>query len=217
MKLQKLGGYAALASICAYLAVVLIFTLTLDHFGYLNDPVKMMEAMSAEAGNFYAGYLLMAASYIFSLILAMALHERMQSSAPYLTRLLVIAAAAAVVMQITETVIFIRQAATIAQAQDISAWKVFTAITDGLHFTAGHLCAWTVLLSGCAIIRTRALSPTLGWLLLITGILWLPRFAIPQLGLFPALLSCVGGIWTGIALLRQKQPQSVLEGMAASK
>jgi hypothetical protein len=141
----------------------------------------------------------------------------MQSSAPYLTRLLVIAAAAATVMQIAETVIFFRQATTIAQTQDISAWKVFTAITDGLHFTAGHLCAWTVLISGCAILRTRALSRTLGWLLLITGILWLPRFAVPQLGLIPALLSCVGGIWTGIGLLRQKQPQSALKEMAVSK
>jgi len=218
MKLQKLGGYAAFASICAYLAVLLISTLTLDHFGYPNDSAKkMMEIMSAAPGNFYAGYLLMAASYIFSVILALALHERMQSSAPYLTRLLVIAAAAATIMQIAETVLIIRQAATIAQTQDISAWKVFTAITDGLHFTAGHLCAWTVLLSGCAILRTRALSRTLGWLLLITGILWLPRFAVPQLGLIPALLSCVGGIWTGIALLRQKQPQSALKEMAVSK
>jgi hypothetical protein len=158
----------------------------------------------------------MAASYIFSVILALALHERMQSSAPYLTRLLVIAAAASTVMQIAETVLIIRQAATIAQTQDISAWKVFSAITDGLHFTAGHLCAWTVLLSGCSIIRTRAFSLTLGWLLLITGILWLPRFAVPQLGLIPALLSCVGGIWTGIALLRQKQPQSANREMAAA-
>ena len=216
MKLQKLGGYAAFASICAYLAVVLIFTLTLDHFGDLNDPVKMMEAMSAAPGNFYAGHLLMAVSYIFSLILALALHERMQSSAPYLTRLLVIATSAATVMQIAEAVIFIRQAATIAQTQDISTWKVFSAITDGLHFTAGHLCAWTVLLSGCAILRTRALSRTLGWLLLITGILWLPRFAVPKLGLIPALLSCVGGVWTGIALLRQKQHQSANREMAAA-
>jgi hypothetical protein len=217
MKLQRLGGYAALASICAYLAVVLVFTVTLDHFGYLNDSVKMMEVTSAAPGNLYAGYLLMVVSYIFSLILVLALHERMKSGAPYLTRLLVIAAAAGTVMQLTEAVIFIRQAATIAQTQDISAWKVLTAITDGLHFTAGHLCAWVVLLSGCAIIRTRALSRTLGWLLLVTGILWLPRFAVPQLGLIPALLSCVGGIWTGIALLRQKQPQSADREMAAAR
>jgi hypothetical protein len=217
MKLQKLGGYAAFASICAYLAVVLIVALTMDHFGYPNDSAKMMmEAMSAAPGNFYAGYLLMAASYIFSVILALALLERMKSGAPYLTRLMVVAAAAATVIQISETVIFVRHAATIAQTQDISAWKLFTAITDGLHFTAGHLCAWTVLLSGCAILRARALSRTLGWLLLITGILWLPRFAVPQLGLVPALLSCVGGIWTGIALLRQKQPQSANREMAAA-
>jgi hypothetical protein len=217
MKLQRFGGYAALASICAYLAVVLIFTVTLGHFGYLNDSVKMMEVTSATPGNLYAGYLLMVVSYIFSLILALALHERMQSSAPYLTRLLVIAAAAATVMQITEAVIFIRQAATIAQTQDFSAWRSLTAITDGLHFTAGHLCAWTVLLSGCAIIRTRALSRTLGWLLLVTGILWLPRFAVPQLGLVPALLSCVGGIWTGIALLREKKFQTAAKGMATAR
>ncbi len=209
MKLQRLGGYAALASVCAYLAVIILFIITLDHLGDLTDPAKMMDATSAAPGNLYAGYLLMAASYIFILIMALALHERMQSGAPYLTGLLVIAAAAGTVMQIAETVIFIRQAATIAQTQDVSAWRALTAITDGLHFTAGHLCAWTVLISGCAILRTRSLSRILGWVLFVTGILWLPRFAVPQLGLIPALLSCVGGIWTGIALLRGKQPHPV--------
>ncbi len=214
MKLQRLGGYSALASVCAYLAVVLIYIFTLDHLGDLTDPAKMMEATSAAPGNIYAGYLLMSASYIFILIMALALHERMQSGAPYLTGLLVIAAAAGTVMQIAETVIFIRQATTIAQTQDVSAWRALTGITDGLHFTGGHLCAWTVLLSGCAILRTRALSRTLGWLLLVTGIIWLPRFAVPQLGFVPALLSCVGAIWTGIALLRVKQPQPVSGAMA---
>lgn len=213
MKLQRFGGYAALASVCAYLATVILFAITLDRGRDLTDPAKMMETTSAAPGNLYVGYLLMAASYIFILIMALALHERMQSGAPYLTGLLVIAAAAGTVMQIAETVIFIRQAATIAQTQDVSAWRDLTAITDGLHFTAGHLCAWTVLISGCAILRTRSLSRILGWVLFVTGILWLPRFAVPQLGLIPALLSCVGFIWTGIALLRGKQPHPVSEKM----
>jgi hypothetical protein len=217
MKLQRLGGYAALASMCALLAAVLIFTVTLDRFGSPNDSVKkMMEITSAAPGNFYASYLLMVVCCIFGVIMALALHERMQSKAPYLTRLLVIAAAASAVMQITEAVIFIRQAATIAQTQDISAWKVIMAITDGLRFTGGNLSAWTMLLSGCAIIRTRALSRALGWMSTIAGILWLPRFAVPQLGLIPALLSCVVTIWIGIALLRGKQPQPDSAQMAAA-
>ena len=207
MKLQRFGGYAALASVCAYLAAVLLFIVTLDQLGDRTDPVKMMEATSTAPGNLYAGNLLMVASYILFLIMALALHERMQSNAPYLTRLLVISASAATLMQLTEAIVFIKQAAIIAQTQDISAWRALRAITDGLHFTAGHLCAWTVLISGCAILRTRALSRVLGWVLFVTGILWLPRFAVPQLGLVPALLSCVGAIWTGIALLRGKQPQ----------
>jgi hypothetical protein len=83
VKLQRFGGYAALASVCAYLAVVLLFIFTLDHLGNLTDPAKMMEATSAAPGNLYAGYLLMVASCILLLILALALHEHMQSSAPY--------------------------------------------------------------------------------------------------------------------------------------
>jgi hypothetical protein len=221
MKLQRFGGYAALASVCAWLAAVLLFILAMAHLpgGFLGlddltDPVKMMEATSAAPGNLYAGYLLLVASYILALIMALALHERMQSSAPYLTRLMVISASAATLMQLTEAIVFIRQAAIIAQTQDISAWRALTAITDGLHFTAGHLCAWSVLISGCAILRTRALSRMLGWVLFVAGILWLPRFAVPQLGLVPGLLSWVGAIWTGIALLRGKQPQPVSGEMA---
>jgi hypothetical protein len=207
MKLQRIGGYAALASVCAYLAVVLLFIITVGNLEDLADSVKMMGVTSTAPGNLYACYLLMVVSYIFGLILALALHERMHSSAPYLTRLLVIAASAATLMQLTETIVFIRNGAIIAQTQDISSWRALTSITDGLHFTAGHLCAWFFLLSGCAILRTRALSRVLGWVLFVTGILWLPRFAVSQLGFVPALLSCVGGIWTGIALLRGKQPQ----------
>jgi hypothetical protein len=217
MKLQRLGGYAALASVCAYLAAVLLSMITLDHLGDLTDPAKMMKATSAAPGNLYAGYLLMVASYIFLLIMTLALHERMQSGAPYLSRLLVISASAATLMQFTEAIVFIRQAAIIAQTQDISAWRALTAITDGLHFTAGHLCAWTVLILGCAILRTRALSRILGWVLFVTGILWLPRFAVPQLGLVPALLSCVGAIWTGIALIRQKRIQPAANERAVSR
>jgi hypothetical protein len=222
MNLQRLGGYAALASVCAWLAAVLLFALALAHLpgGFhrlddLTDSVKMMEATSAAPGYLYAGYLLIVASYILALIMALALHERMESSALYLTHLMVISASLATLMQLTEAILFIRQAAIIAQTEDISAWRALTAITDGLHFTAGHLCGWSVLIAGCAVLRTRALSRILGWVLFVAGILWLPRFAVPQLGNVPGLLSWVGAIWTGIALLRGKQPQPVSRKMAA--
>jgi membrane protein implicated in regulation of membrane protease activity len=70
---------------------------------------------------------------------------------------------------------------------------------------------------GCAIIRTRAFSSILGWLLVAAGLFGLLGFIYLPLTAVFLLMICVVSIWTGTAMLRQKQPQSVLEEMAVSK
>ena len=215
MKLQRLGGYAAIASMCVYTVIIVIWSLGLSRYPEINEPIKAMTVIPAIQGGLYTFCLLYVVCGLLSLILALALHERMQSKAPYLTRLLLIAVATSIVMQMASSVIWIRQGVEIAQAQDISALRALMAITDSLHSTAAHLLAWFYLLSGCAIIRTRALSRVLGWWLFVAGILWLPSFAVSQLD-GTVLLICVGIVWTGIALLRGKQPQPVSGEMTAA-
>jgi len=52
MKLQKLGGYAAIASLCAYIVGVL-YIIFIQPNGFSDDPAKAMAAISASPGEFY--------------------------------------------------------------------------------------------------------------------------------------------------------------------
>jgi hypothetical protein len=215
MKLQKLGGYAAIVSICVYLAAI---TVALFKAGSaISDPAKLLTALLAAPAISFAFLLLMAASYVLLFIVAFALQECMHGDAPHLTRLMLIAASASAAMQIAGAVIWVQGARMIDPTQDISACKALGAIVFGLSLTAGHAAAWSTLFVGCAILATRIFSHVLGWLLLLTGILWLPLFIVPQLVSIIGPLSCVAYIWIGIALIHQKQPQPAAKEMAASK
>lgn len=216
MKMQKLGGYAAIGSICAYLAAVMVVLLKVGGYN-INDPVKLATALLAAPGYFYVYFLLMTISWIALIPMALALQERMQTNAPHLTHLTVIAASVASAMQIAGAVIWVKSIGIIDPIQDIAAYKAIEATTIGLLFMASHAAAWATLFIGCAILRTRAFSQSLGWLFLFTGVLWLPLFVFSQLVGVVALLDCIAYVWIGIALLRQKQPQPAAKELAASK
>ena len=217
MKLQKLGGYAAIAGVCVDIAAYVPIILSQRRFGDVSDPVKIMAAYSTAPGYGQAIAVLSIICYILLLIWVFALHERMKADAPYLTRAMLIAMSAAAAAYITWAVVWIKGIGIIVPSGDISAYRAFDAITTGILVTTGHLSGWTCLLIGCAILRTRALSRIPGWLILLTGILWIPRFMVPQIGLIVDPLSLTACVWVGIALIRQKQPQPVSKIMEASR
>ena len=220
MKLQRLGGYALFASAFMYIAA-LALVVRIRPLGDWSDPAKMMAALSATPAKFYLLLLVWIAVYFLFLITIIALHERMQANAPYLTRLMLIAMSAATAMAIVELIINLESVAMIIPQQDISAFRACWAVTQGLHGANGHACAWGCLFLGCAILRTNAFSRIPGWLFLLTGILWIPNFFFVQIGfklLMPIYLSTFGvaSVWIGIALLRH-QPQPASREMAASR
>jgi hypothetical protein len=217
MKLQRLGGYAAIAAVCADIAAFVPTILIQRRFGDVSDPVKIMAAYSAAPGYGQAIALLLIICYILLLIWVFALHEHMKADAPYLTRAMLIAMSAAAAAIIAWSVVWIKGIGIIAPARDISAYRAFDAITTGILVMGGHLSGWTCMLIGCAILRTRALSRIPGWLIFLTGVLWIPRFMVPQIGLIVDPLSLIACVWVGIALIRQKQSQPGFKEMAASK
>jgi hypothetical protein len=212
MKLQKLGGYAVFVSMFASFAYVALM-LSINPLDDWHDPAKMMAAVSSAHIKFYLLSLLWIAGSILALIVYIALYERMHADAPYLTFLMIAGALTNVAMAIAEAIISLKSVAFIIPQQDISAFRACWVVTQGLHWAFGHICAWVLLLQGCAILKTRAFSQILGGLFLLAGILWIPNFFFVQIGfklLTPIylLLACIGSIWIGIALLRLKQPQS---------
>lgn len=216
MKLQRLGGYAAIASVCVFIPVVAFTILVLKRFGDLSDPMKAMIAYSAAPADFYVLGMLSIVFCILWLIVIFALHERMQANAPHLTRIALIAASAGTAVYITYFIIRTKGMGMIVPTHDISAYRALDAIAAGLQSMAYHAYGWACLLLGCAVLRTRAFSRIIGGLVLLAGILWIPITGLEFINMIPYWLIEVSFIWFGIALIRQKQPQPASKEMAAS-
>jgi hypothetical protein len=219
MKLQKLGGYAAIAGVFAYISCVVLVG-RIQPYGGWNDPAKMMAAISAAPAEFYLFTLLWLITYILLLPIFFAFRERMQADAPHLTHAMLIAMSVATAMAIAESIINLKSVGMVISQKDLSAFRACWAVTQGLHWANGHVLGWSCLLFGCAIIKTRAFSRILGGLFLLTGILWIPNVFLVHLGFTRLTLiyistSCICAVWLGIALLREKKPQPAPEEMAA--
>jgi hypothetical protein len=221
MKLQKLGGYAAIAGIC-FLA---IFGIMEGPVADMMDAAKMMAALSAKPTHFAVLYLFGIIAAILIFVMFLGLHERMQTDAVYLTRTMLIAASATLVLGIAILMVFQLGGGTIiVPAQDVSAFRALTAIALSLSTMVHHTLGWAYLLLGCAILKTRSFSRILGWLFIYVGIVAIPTSLFPQLQLrvvsilqvSSTLLWFIATVWIGIALLRQKQPQPVSKEIAAS-
>jgi hypothetical protein len=209
MKLHRVGGFAAIVSVCAYAALRQWSILTQRQLGDLSDPAKAIAAYLASPIYLHISALLLMACYVLFLVTTFALYERMRTGAPWLTRLMLIAASIAAVVGITEGVVLVAVVRRLA----VSTYMAHSAIINGLYMIGG----WAYLFVGCSIVKTRAFARILGWLFVLTGILWIPRFMLPQLGMLPAFLSCVAVIWVGIELIRQKWTQPAAKEMGVSR
>jgi hypothetical protein len=222
MNLQRLGGYAAIASVCVFVIVVFVFPILVQNrFGILNDPAKAIAAVSAAPAYFYVPNLLYIICWILIQIVFFALYERMQAQTPHLIRIALIAASVATTMEITSQIIWSKFDSIVVPTPDVSVFRAFNGITAALNAMGGHSYGWAFLLIGCAILRTCTFSQILGWLLLLEGILMIPNFFFVQIGigLITLIIDFLGimlFIWIGIALLQRKQLQPASKEMAAS-
>jgi len=221
MKLQRLGGYAAIASVCVYLLFVAVLSLETTSFGDLSDPTKVMAGMSSAPVLPYVSDLLLLVDFILWFIVILALNERMQANAPNLTRIAMIAAAVGTAAGIATAIAQAQAIVAIAPTKDISAYRAFNAMTTSLFAFSSHAYGWVCLLIGFAVLKTRAFSKAPGWLFILTGIFWV-RIPIPIIhgvaaNAIPWLLYLAGSVWFGVALLRQKQPQPAAKEMAAAR
>jgi hypothetical protein len=210
MKLQKLGGYAALISIGAHIAVIISEIIVQKRFGdELSGPVERMAAWSTSPTLHFMltieGIICIAFSILW-LIVFFALHERMQSSAPHLTRIGLISASTGTAISVAYFIIRMKGSEMIFPTQDISAFRAWDAIAGGLQSMSYHAYGWAFLLIGYAIVKTSAFSRIPGWLLFLAGIIWIwtpiagPGFMI----YIPYSLIAVSFAWIGIVQLRPK-------------
>jgi hypothetical protein len=217
MKLQKVGGYAAIGSVCFSIISGILRGLLADW----TDVAKTMAAFSARPTHFVVLYQLSITGSILTFVMFLALHERMHAAAVYLTRIMLIAASASIIVDITSfMVLSIGGEMTIVPAPDVSAFRALLAVGLSLRIVGGHhTYGWACLLLGATVLKTHLFSRILGWLFLFLGVLGILTSLVPQLGqltVIAFLMSGVTTVWIGIALLRQKQPQPAVKQMAAA-
>ena len=94
MKSQRLGGYAAIASVLALVPMPVIALQLGKRFGNLADPTKFTAVVTSAPVDYSLVNILHIVHFIIWQILFCALHERMQNKAHQLTRIALIAVSA---------------------------------------------------------------------------------------------------------------------------
>ena len=214
MKLQKFGGYASIVLVCLNIAMVGILITVFSGVAGLDiyDPTKMMAVYHASTASFWIYYVLSIFTGILTLLVAVALQERMQATAPNLMRLAVIAVSIFFAFALSAEMSGIYRNVIVGQTNDSSSFRVFLVLHEYLYFAGIWALGWGFLLIGCAALRTGALPKMLGYAILVYGLLSISQFAfsISQitvgLGIW-FLVGLIAFVWLGVTLLREKQPQ----------
>lgn len=196
MKLQKLGGYAAILSVMCGTGMNWFYFIDND---LMNNPIKIRLFC-----------ILMIIWSIFILITFLVLHERWKDQMPVLMRIMLITGSAGVVLQVACRITII---GGIGLPSEYTA--VFERIVSGFHLASIHAIAWASLFLGVAILRMQSFSLILGWLFTAIGVWWIPTHVIPIppelqiLKIIDHLLFGVCFVWIGIAMICNKQPELI--------
>jgi hypothetical protein len=212
MKLQKLGGIAAIASVCMTIAYYMFFSLIQEKLGDMSDPIKVIAAVTTAPVNFYVLNLMTILANLLGMIFICALYKRLKNYAPNLALIMLIAASWATALYMVLGMIFINAITIIVPARDASAYRAMNAIIAGMTSMSDHAWGWVYLLLGCVVLKIKAYSTILGWMSILVGVFWIPWFILKPFGfdligtvsLAPFIIST---IWFGVKLLRQKQSE----------
>jgi hypothetical protein len=188
----------------------------------IYDPAKMMAAYHASTMSFWTYYVFSILTGILTLIVTVALQERMGANAPHLMRLAVIAASVNFALVLAAEMSGIYRNVIVAQLNDASTFRAFLVLHEHLAFAGVNALGWGLLFIGWAILRTGALSKMLGYIILADGLLSISQFAfsISQFVLGTtvwSLVDLIAFVWLGVALLRKAEPQPAAKAMAAGR
>lgn len=189
--------------------------------GDISDLSKYRDWVSTAPVGFYVGAVLMVIYTCLFQIMFIALNERMQNKAPQLALISLIASSAGAAVLAANFIFSFDTIRMVLQhgvpEKIIEARGAFMANGDLFKMAFSHFIGWAFLLMGWAILRVRPFSTLLGYFFVIVGLLNILGFMLRYFEMAGHLLAFVASLWTGIALLRQKQPQSPMEEMAVSK
>jgi len=209
MNLQRVGGVASTANAFLTAIFLIILTVVFPRLGLVTpadwiDPVKGIPAWAASPitfSLFNMDYVLMS---IACLLTILALRERMQSSAPTLMRIAVIATSIACAMWAASGLMEIGARASLVSTKDASAYRALMGVVLGLSVAGDHALGWALFSTGWAALSSAKLSRILSYLAVLVGVLLILDFCSMVLGLFGYVLFVIWSFWLGVVLLRSK-------------
>lgn len=218
MKMQKLGGYSAIAVICLVI-ILLVVALPyaakygLNEEGAGQDPAKVLAAASGSPGTAMLASILQMAISILGLLIVLGLYERMHAKAANLTRIMIIAVSASCALSIIRVMIGIRGRALMEGAADVSIFKPILMLQNGLNAASTNIEGWVLLLIAFAAIATRALPRFVAYVFLVFGFLTVIAFLLPDItGTAGIVVSIIAGliwasayVWLGIVMIKGQE------------
>lgn len=216
MKMQKLGGFAAIAVIClivVLLAIVLPFAAKngLNEQGAGLDPAKVAAAYSSSPATIYIATILEILLAILGLLVILGLYERMHAKAPNLTRIMLIAVSVSCALSIITTMIGFRGMSLMEDIADVSIFKPILMLQNGLNMASTNIEGWILLLIAFAAFSTKALPRFIAYVFLVLGILLVTSFMLPNLqgptGTIAAIVAmaffAISYVWLGVIMLKK--------------
>jgi len=178
MKLQRVGGFAAIISACVFIAWTPLLVRAVGHgigAGNAFTPERMMAMEVASPVAYHLLSLVMTLGGIMSLLLALALQERMRAGAPNLMRLAVIAASVNATFSLVHATTSSCGYMLLADTKDISAYRAWAVMLTSYYYVLNYAVAGALFLMGWSALRTRALSLVLSCIILVCGVLTVPQ------------------------------------------
>jgi hypothetical protein len=213
--LNKFGGYAAFYLAAAYITGITIFMVVLDYLNITNIDQKLSLLVEKQA-MFYSTNLLMYVFFgIFLVVLTLALYERLNSTAPALSKVattigLIWAGSLIASGMISNAGIAPITAlhATDPEQAALTLITIETIATNGIGNGNGEILGgvWTLLIS-LAGLRTSKLPKALNYLGMFIGVVGIVS-VFPGLSDLAGLFGITQIIWfigLGITLLRTKE------------
>jgi len=216
MRLQKMGGIAALIGAATNLLGAVVFAALLLPKGLGSedaDPGKSVALLADNEGAMRAFYLIIFLAFGVALIfLSLALYERLKAGSAVLAQAATIFTLIWAVLVIVVGALSINDLSTVVKlhgenpAQAATVWLALDSVETGLGAGGGETIVsalWFLLLSWAAL-RASALPRLLIYLGVVTGVAGiLSVLALTALEAVYALGLIISFAWLGIVMLRR--------------
>jgi hypothetical protein len=209
MNIQRIGGIGSLVAALLFFFAIAAFFLLFPRFGHIGlkdwgDLVKVMAGQALSPGTFLLYNMHLFFWVICFVPLMLALRERLEPGALNLMQIALIGTSISSALWLAAGTIGIKAGFSIANANDISAFRSYLGIYGGLLLAGDFVFGWIILMVGCAGLNTAKLPRILSWLLIVEGIIFIGNLTQDLSTLVGTVLGIITQIWLGIVLLTEK-------------